>query len=682
MKNGFILSPSSMKYEHQNQIEVESCRRESAEVTIITAQTLVINSYSSQVKVNPMNCSHSNKENNDNDNNNNKMSTTSCTSLVDFMTRKIAYPSTIYPSKLLLRGLLLMGPPGVGKTYSVKVLQQHVQSWCIVKITEVKVTDLLCSDNAVETLTEMLRGAYYKKPPDAIDTIGGSVGGSMTASSPLKKRFEWTPVSSPSSSSIAQSQLYTPPSTVAEKISSPSSSSRSSRFNAKAENKSILSIVVIDEIDALGKSETSTELQGSLRSLLCKWFDRSTQVAEVDLFYPIVVVATSNRPSDVDDCFRRGGRFEYEIDIMGNSATDKMKILRSLIEVSAIYERLIKFLSLQQNKDEEYLTRFIDKVVESIVSECGGYVAADLATLTTEATVLINEKWESWSIEGNKVRTNEDLMELIRSTFVEATRKVPPSSLRGMSTKIPDLSYDDVIGNEEAKQSLKRLLNFCRPSMRDKLNAFGISTMGGILLHGPPGNSKTRLIMAAVSTHNLPIISLSSADVYSVYVGDAEAAIRRAFRVARLSSPCVLFMDELDAIVTNRGHSSSSSGSNVEARVMATLLTEMDGIDGNDNGVVVIGATNRIDCIDAALIRKGRFHHVLYIKPPDEDERKKLLQYFSKQFSLPKEVYSDISMRLVDNMSGADIENLCREESMKIIRAKVIEQTRRASEKL
>jgi SpoVK/Ycf46/Vps4 family AAA+-type ATPase len=182
---------------------------------------------------------------------------------------------------------------------------------------------------------------------------------------------------------------------------------------------------------------------------------------------------------------------------------------------------------------------------------------------------------------------------------------VSPSCLRGIAMTCPSLSYDDVIGNATAKKNLERLLNFCRPDMRAKLSAFGVSTMGGILLYGPPGNSKTRLVLAAVSSHKLPIISLSSADIYSVYVGDAEAVIRRVFRVARLASPCVLFLDELDAIVTNRGSGGAgSSSSNVEARVMATLLTEMDGIDGSSDGVVVIGATNRIELIDPALLRK------------------------------------------------------------------------------
>ena len=181
--------------------------------------------------------------------------------------------------------------------------------------------------------------------------------------------------------------------------------------------------------------------------------------------------------------------------------------------------------------------------------------------------------------------------------------------------------------------------------------------------------------MAAASAHRLPLITLSSADVYSVYVGDAEATIRRSFRIARQSSPCILFMDELDAIVTNRGGYGGIEGntSSVEARVMATLLTEMDGIDGGNDGVVVIGATNRIECIDAALIRKGRFHHVLEVKPPSSHERLELIQYFSRKFQLPLVVQQTLEGRtmLLEEASGADIEGLCREAAMELLRGKI-----------
>jgi AAA family ATPase len=232
-----------------------------------------------------------------------------------------------------------------------------------------------------------------------------------------------------------------------------------------------------------------------------------------------------------------------------------------------------------------------------------------------------------------------------------------------------------VIGNEEVKLKLDQVLSFASGDVRETYQRFGISgSVGGVLLYGPPGNSKTRLVMAAASSRKLPLISLTVADVYSAYVGDAEAEIRRAFRLARQARPCVIFLDEIDALVTDRASGSGSgsgSSSSVEGRVLASLLTEMDGIDGNGDGVFVIAATNRVDQIDAALLRKGRFHHVLAVSPPSLSEMKTdMVTYFGDRYQLPEQTREEIRRKIVEGtqMSGADVENLCREAGMKRIR--------------
>jgi SpoVK/Ycf46/Vps4 family AAA+-type ATPase len=185
--------------------------------------------------------------------------------------------------------------------------------------------------------------------------------------------------------------------------------------------------------------------------------------------------------------------------------------------------------------------------------------------------------------------------------------------------------------------------------------------------------------MAAAHSHGLPVISLSSADVYSPYVGDAEAEVRRAFGIAHQAAPCILFLDEIDALVTNRhldggsGGGSGGSSASVEARVLATLLTEMDGVCGGnqDRGVIVLAATNRVQCLDAALLRKGRFHHVLYVPPPDVATQLQLLQYFAGQSSLPAQSVQTMQAQLREGLSGAEVENLCREEAMRLLRIKL-----------
>ena len=321
--------------------------------------------------------------------------------------------------------------------------------------------------------------------------------------------------------------------------------------------------------------------------------------------------ATSNRPSDVDERFRHGGRFEYEIDIMDTPHGDRYNILYSSLDKSLMISECNIFLTehtLKQPGDKSGLD--VQLIAERITSYCSGYVAADIVLLSSQAQNIFKSLCDSeflsirskvLELENNNIENI--LTELIVKCFKLALKLVPPSSLKGVSSKLLSINYDDVIGNYEAKKCLKRLLGFCNPINKSKFELFGIKAPGGLLLHGPPGNSKTRLVKAAVASHNLPMLSLSSADVYSVYVGDAEATIRSTFRLARLASPCVLFLDELDALVTNRS-SDSGSSSQVEVRIMATLLSELDGIGSSNQNIVVIAATNRINSIDAALIRK------------------------------------------------------------------------------
>eukprot|EP01035_Chromulina_nebulosa_P020605 gene20605-26716_t len=276
------------------------------------------------------------------------------------------------------------------------------------------------------------------------------------------------------------------------------------------------------------------------------------------------LIGTTNRPQDIDPCLRRGGRFDKEITVT-TTKEDRRIISFKLLKV------------IYANTLDKELHELSDKIAEST----GGYVAADLVALISKTEELY------------KSLNNIELFDVSKWFIAinEASKIILPSSLRGITVKIPTLTYDDVIGCEEAKISLRRILSIVDPNKTELRKRFNITSMGGALLYGPPGNSKTRLVMASAAEHNLPVISLSSADIYSAYVGDAEAEIRKAFRTARQASPCIIFFDELDAIVTNRGDTSSNSNSsNVESRVLATLLNEMDGISGGiiDEDVIVL----------------------------------------------------------------------------------------------
>lgn len=444
------------------------------------------------------------------------------------------------------------------------------------------------------------------------------------------------------------------------------------------------------------------------------------------------MIATSNRSEDVDVCFRRGGRLEQEINVLVTK--DDRRLLLQSYYVSMVaslkhhlqrhqqqqrttstnlgtfprlsHQGIIDFLlshplHAQPQSESKGIHDELQEVVEALdvlAESTGGYVAADIASLfgevqrrlllpvqaehgenqLTHNPATLHDVADAIVVGGVVVKdaTKPSAMKNFLAVVFEAMRAVPPSCLRGITVSLPQLTLSDVIGHTDAKQQLQRVVSFTQPSMQAKLRRFQLHTgLGGVILYGPPGNSKTRLVSAVAASCHLPLIALSAADVYSAYVGDAEAEVRKAFTIARQAAPCILFFDELDSLVTNRAHSSSSSSSSssVELRVLSTFLNEMDGIahaSAAAAGVVVMAATNRLDCIDAALLRKGRFYQSVYVAPPNETERWQLLQYFGGvKAKLSEETLRELEKtRLYEGMSGAEVETVCKEAAVAVIR--------------
>lgn len=374
-----------------------------------------------------------------------------------------------------------------------------------------------------------------------------------------------------------------------------------------------------------------------IKQFLCRWLDeQNSNNARLQIYrhhgaVACCMVGTSNRSGDIDAAFRRGGRLEHEVAVQ-NTQEDRSHLLQRLIADTFCASDPVGAPVLSACEGEEHCEHKetekrpivtlseleVRNLADKIAMQTGGYVAADLSALVTAIAKLMSA--EPASINGSSDRTTA-----IMRSFHIAAKSVTPSCLRGATISLPNLTFDDVIGNDEVKKSLQRVMSFAKPEKQDIAARFGLTASpGGVLLYGPPGNSKTRMASAAAVHFGLPMISLSAADIYSPYVGDAEAEVRRAFQLARQAAPCVLFIDELDSIVTNRANDSGggSSSASVEGRVLATLLTEMDGIQNTNSseysqsgggksgqqnssgGVIVLGATNRLDFIDAALIRK------------------------------------------------------------------------------
>jgi transitional endoplasmic reticulum ATPase len=252
--------------------------------------------------------------------------------------------------------------------------------------------------------------------------------------------------------------------------------------------------------------------------------------------------------------------------------------------------------------------------------------------------------------------------------FMDAYREMQPSTLREVLLDTPNVKWEDVGGLEEPKQELMETVEWPLRygALYKHMNA---TPPKGILLYGPPGTGKTLLAKAVATESQANFISVKGPEFLSKWVGESEKAVRETFRKARQAAPCVIFLDEIDAIAPVRGRSHDSG---VTERVISQILTEMDGLEALHN-VIVIAATNRPDIIDPALLRPGRFDRLVFIPPPDLEARKEILKIHTKGKPLDKDVDLDKLAGKMENFTGAEIAAVCNEAVMLAIRDYVLE---------
>ncbi|KAF1334296.1 Aaa family cdc48 subfamily, partial [Globisporangium splendens] len=265
--------------------------------------------------------------------------------------------------------------------------------------------------------------------------------------------------------------------------------------------------------------------------------------------------------------------------------------------------------------------------------------------------------------------------EVTMADFEQAMQVVVASSLRGATGFAKDfekLGWDSIGGQEHTKLALQQALEW-PIKFPQTFTRLGIKPPRGILLYGPPGCSKSSIVRAAAHSSGATFLTLSAAKVFSPFFGDAEASVRQVFRDARAALPAILFLDEIDVLVAKRqfdGSGGGESGSSSAMRVLSTLLNEMDGVEAAE-GLLVIGATNRPDCIDAALLRPGRFDRILYVDLPCEADRLKILQIHSKPMQLADDVDLAKIAAQTEFFSGAELENVCREAALHALRESI-----------
>ncbi|KAJ0404397.1 hypothetical protein P43SY_007650 [Pythium insidiosum] len=409
--------------------------------------------------------------------------------------------------------------------------------------------------------------------------------------------------------------------------------------------KNAPAIIFIDEIDSIApkREKTNGEVERRIVSQLLTLMDGLKQRASV------VVIGATNRPNSMDPALRRFGRFDREIDIGVPDENGRLEIFR-------IHTRNMKLAD--------------DVDPEAIARDTQGFVGADMAALCTEAALqCIREKMDVIDIEDESIDAEVlDAMQVTQAHFKYALGVSNPSSLRETTVEVPNVSWKDIGGLEDVKRELRELVQY-PVEHPEKFEKYGLSPSKGVLFYGPPGCGKTLLAKAVANECQANFISVKGPELLTMWFGESEANVREVFDKARAAAPCVLFFDELDSIAQQRGSSAGDAGGAGD-RVMNQLLTEMDGM-GVKKNVFIIGATNRPDIIDPALMRPGRLDQLIYIPMPDFESRLSILKSVLRKSPVSKEVDLNYLAAQTDKFTGADLTEICQRAAKLAIRESI-----------
>ena len=388
------------------------------------------------------------------------------------------------------------------------------------------------------------------------------------------------------------------------------------------------SIIFIDEIDSIApkRDEVSGELEKRIVSQLLTLMDGMKSRGKV------VVIAATNRPDSIDPALRRPGRFDREVEIGIPDDEGRFDIL-------SIHTRGMP----------------IDKKVnlKQISKTTHGFVGADLEVLSKEAAMRSLRRILP-EIDLDEDKISSEILQKIEITsddFREALKEVRPSALREVQVQIPDVSWDDVGGLDELKDELREAVEW-PIKHKDAYDYVNVETPKGVLLHGPPGTGKTLIAKALAKMTESNFISIKGPELLSKWVGESERGVREIFRKARQAAPCIIFLDEVDSLVPRRG--SGNSDSHVTENIVSQILTEIDGLEELHN-VLIIGATNRLDIVDEALLRPGRFDRIIEVGNPDSKGRKHIFEIHTKKKPLESNVDIKKLVEVTDGFSGAEI---------------------------
>ncbi|CAH0773375.1 unnamed protein product [Bemisia tabaci] len=414
-------------------------------------------------------------------------------------------------------------------------------------------------------------------------------------------------------------------------------------------------IIFIDELDAIApkREKTHGEVERRIISQLLTLMDGLKQNSH------IIVMAATNRPNSIDAALRRFGRFDREIDIGIPDATGRLEILR-------IHTKNMKLAD--------------DVDLEQIAVETDGHVGADLASLCSETALQqIREKMDLIDLEDNQI--DAEVLNSLAVTMENlryAMRKSSPRALCETVVEVSNVTWEDIGGLENVKRELQELVQY-PVEHPDKFLKFGMQPSRGVLFYGPPGCGKTLLAKAIANECQANFISVKGLELLTMWFGESEVNVRDIFDKARAAAPCVLFFDELDSIAKSRGGNVGDAGGAAD-RVINQILTEMNGMGAKKN-VFIIGATNRPDIIDPAILRPGRLDQLIYIPLPDEKSREAIFKSNLRKSPVAGDVDLTYIAKVTHGFSGADLTEVCQQACKLAIRQCIEAEIKRERER-
>jgi len=405
-------------------------------------------------------------------------------------------------------------------------------------------------------------------------------------------------------------------------------------------------IIFIDEIDSIApaRDKTSGELERRIVSMLLTLMDGVKGRGQ------IVVIGATNRPNSVDPALRRFGRFDREIELGVPDEEGRLEILQ-------IHTKNMKLAE--------------DVDLERVAEQIHGFVGADIAQLCTEAALAcIREQMDIIDVDDDVIDAEIlSAMAVNQQHFTDSLKIVNPSSLRSTVVEVPNVKWADIGGLEDVKKQLIEMVQwpFEHPEIFLK---YGQKPSRGCLFFGPPGCGKTLLAKAIANESSANFISVKGPELLTMWFGESEANVREVFDKARSAAPCILFFDELDSIAKARGGSLGDAGGAGD-RVMNQLLTEMDGVTAQKL-VFFIGATNRPDILDPALMRPGRLDSLIYIGLPDFQSRISILKATLRKSPVDPDVDYEWLADRTEGFSGADLASICKQAGKTAIRRAIM----------